>query len=105
MQLFFFLNEYSRCSFWEVSLEMFCIAVINKINKQKYFFERKNWIAIKAKKIVLSLLYYFWEENMGIKNIYKTSKNSTKSHVDSCYYAIFLERSVHSEAAIGIVLP
>ena len=50
------LNECSRCSFWKVSLEMFCIVVINK---QKYWFERKNWNANKAKKIVLSLLNYF----------------------------------------------
>ena len=81
MQLFFFLNEYSRCSFWEVSLEMFCIVVINK---QKYCLARKNWIAMKA-KIVLSLLYHFWEKNTGIESIYKTRKKSTKSHVDSCY--------------------
>ena len=43
MELFFFLNEYSRCSFWEVWLELFCIVVINK---QKYW------------KIVLSVLCY-----------------------------------------------
>ena len=42
---------------------------------------------------------------MGIENIYKTLKKSTKGHVDSCYYAIFLERSVHSEAATGAALP
>ena len=48
------------------------------INKQKYCFERKNWIAMKAKKIVLSLLYHFWEKNTGIENIYKTRKKSTK---------------------------
>ena len=88
-QLFFFLNEYSRYFFWEVSLEMFCIVVINK---QKYCFERKNWVAIQAKKIMLSFLYHFWEKNTGIENIYKTRKKSTKSRVDSCYLAIFLER-------------
>ena len=49
MPLFFFLNEYRRCSFWEVSLEMymFCIGLINK---QMYCFERKNWIASKPKR-------------------------------------------------------
>ena len=49
MKLFFFLNEYRRCSFWEVSLEMymFCIGLINK---QMYCFERKNWIASKPKR-------------------------------------------------------
>ena len=47
---------------------------------------------MKAKKIVLSLSYHFWEKNTGIENIYKTRKKSTKSHVDSCYQAIFLER-------------
>ena len=39
------------------------------INKQKYCFERKNWIAMKAKKIVLSLLYHFCKKNTGIENI------------------------------------
>ena len=41
---------------------------------------------------------------MGIENIFKTRKESIKSHVDSCYYAISLERSFHSEAATGGVL-
>ena len=31
-------------------------------------------------------------------------KKLTKSYVDSCYYTILLERSVHSEAATGGVL-
>ena len=45
-----------------------------------------------------------WEKNMGIKNIFKTRKESTKNHVDSCYYTILLERSFHSEAVTGSVL-
>ena len=89
-----------KCSFWEVLLEMFCIEEV--INKQKYCFERKSWIAMKAKKIVI-VLYCFWERYEGIENIYKTRKKSTKSHADSCYYAIFLER-FHSEATAGGVL-
>ena len=39
------------------------------INKQKYCFERKNWIAMKAKKIVLSLLNHFCKKSTGIENI------------------------------------
>ena len=39
------------------------------IPKQKYCFERKNWIAMKAKKIVLSLVYHFCKKNTGIENI------------------------------------
>ena len=58
---------------------------------------------MKAKKIVI-VLYWFWERYEGIENIYKTRKKSTKSHADSCYYAIFLER-FHSEATAGGVLP
>ena len=42
---------------------------------------------------------------MGIEIIYKTRKKSTKSYVDSSYYVIFLESSVHSEAATVVVLP
>ena len=41
---------------------------------------------------MLSLLYHLQEKNTGIENIYKTRKKSTKSHVGSCYQAIFLER-------------
>ena len=65
-----------------VFLRSFYIVVINK---QKYCFERKSWIAMKAKKIMLSVLNHFWEKNTGIENIYKTGKKSTKCHVDSCY--------------------
>ena len=42
MQLFFFLNEFFLKR--EVSLEMYMLCIV-VINKQKYFFERKNWIA------------------------------------------------------------
>ena len=76
----------------EVSLEMymFCIAVINK---QKCCFVRRNWTS-KAKKIVLSLLYYFRKNNTEIENMFKTRKKSTKNHVDSYYYAMLLGRNV-----------
>ena len=47
---------------------------------------------------------FFREKNTGIENIFKTRKKSTKSHIDSCYYAILLERSVHSEAATRSLL-
>ena len=47
----------------------------------------------QAKKIVLSLLYHFWEKNTVIENIFKTRKKSTKNHIDSCYYAMLLMNS------------
>ena len=57
-------------------------------------FCKKELNCIKVKKIVLSLLYYFWEKNAGIENMYKTRKKATKYHVDPCYYAMLLGRNV-----------
>ena len=101
LQLFFFLNEYSRCFFWEVSLETFCIVVINK---QKYCFERKNWIAIQAKKIMLSLLYHFWKKIRELKISIKHARNQQKVVLILVIRQSFW-RGAHSEAAIGVVLP
>ena len=85
MQQMFFLKR-------EVLLEMymFCMVVINK---QKCCFKRKNCILHQAKKIVLSLLYYFWEKNTVIENMFKVGKKLTKNHVHSCYYAMLQKNS------------
>ena len=60
----------------------------------KVLFCKKEFNCIKAKKIVLSLLYYFRGKNTGIENMCKTRKKSTKNHVDSCYYPMLLGRNV-----------
>ena len=66
--------------------------------KGSVLFCKKELNCIKAKKIVLSLSYYIWEKNYriytGMENMSKTRKTSTKNHVDSCYYAMLLERDV-----------
>ena len=41
-------------------------------------FCKKELNCIKSKKTVLSLLYYFWEKNTGLDNMFKTRKKSTK---------------------------
>ena len=74
-----------------IGMYMFCIFVI--ISKSIVLKERIE--LHQAKKIVLYLLYYFWEKNTVIKNMCKTRKKSRKNHVDSCYYAMLLGRSVH----------
>ena len=84
MQLFFFLNEYSRCSFWEVSLEMFCIVVINK---QKYCFERKNWIVMKAKCFLSSII-----SRKRIRELKISIKHARNQQKVMLILVVFLER-------------
>ena len=54
---------------------MFCIAVINK---QKYFFERKNWIASSQKDSAFSSLVFLVKECRNRKYVLKHAKNQQK---------------------------